>query len=157
MNQRFVDHTLQHTSVFLRLGKAYNSSTQEFEALTGIRAPTWRLLFLIHLKPGIGQKNLTRLIRVDPGSITRQLKDIEHQGLIVRAPDPLDARMVRVKLSAKGNALVKRVMKIRLQFLQRMLNDIPAQDIETFIRVLDKICLNLGDDVQMPELIGKPD
>jgi MarR family transcriptional regulator, organic hydroperoxide resistance regulator len=152
MNQPFLDETLQHTSVFLRLGKAYNASTQEFEKLTGIRAPAWRLLFLTHLHPGISQRSLIQMIRVDPGSITRQLKELEGQGLIVRAADSLDARMVRVKLSTKGNAQVKRVMGIRLEFLQRMLKDIPARDIETFIHVLDKICLNLGDEVQLPEL-----
>ncbi|MBM3363616.1 MAG: MarR family transcriptional regulator [Betaproteobacteria bacterium] len=152
MNQPFLDETLQHTSVFLRLGKAYNASIQEFETLTGIRAPAWRLLFLIHLQPGIGQKSLIRMIRVDPGSITRQLKELERQGLIVRAPDSLDARMARVKLSPKGSSQVKRIMAVRLEFLQRMLKDIPTQDIQTFIQVLDKICLNLGDDLQLPEL-----
>ena len=155
MNQPFLDDSLQHTSVFLRLGKAYNASIQEFETLTGMRAPAWRLLFLIHLQPGIGQKSLIQMIRVDPGSITRQLKELERQALIVRAPDSLDARMVRVKLSPKGNTHVKRIMGIRLEFLQRMLKDIPAKDVETFIHVLDKICLNLGDEVQLPEPMRK--
>ena len=155
MNQPFLDDSLQHTSVFLRLGKAYNASIQEFETLTGMRAPAWRLLFLIHLQPGIGQKSLIQMIRVDPGSITRQLKELERQALIVLAPDSLDARMVRVKLSPKGNTQVKRIMGIRLEFLQRMLKDIPAKDVETFIHVLDKICLNLGDEVQLPEPMRK--
>lgn len=146
------EHPLQHTSVFLRLGKAYNASTQAFEALTGVRAPAWRLLFLIHLTPGIGQKSLIRMIRVDPGSITRQLKELERQGLILRAADPLDARMVRVRLSVRGKAQVRRILQLRAQFLQRMLDGIPAADIDTLIRVLDRICLNLGDDVQLPDV-----
>jgi len=36
-----------------------------------------------------------------------------------------------------------------------MLKDISAKDVETFIHVLDKICLNLGDEVQLPEPMRK--
>jgi len=146
----YVDQTLQHTTVFLRLGKAYNASIQAFEASAGISGPRWRLLFLISNQPGISQKELIRQIRVDPGSITRQLKGLEADGLIQRSDDATDTRLTRVRLSATGKAEVRRVMKVRRAFLERMVAGIPPRNMDLCLQVLDRICLNLGDTEELP-------
>ena len=66
MNQPFLDESLQHTSVFLRLGKAYNASIQEFETLTGMRAPAWRHVFT--LRPDDARDPSNRTLFVPAGS-----------------------------------------------------------------------------------------
>ena len=45
------DTDTDHATVFLRLGKAYNAATQAFEALTGVGAARWRLLYLVQAQP----------------------------------------------------------------------------------------------------------
>lgn len=146
----YVDQTLQHTTVFLRLGKAYNASIQAFEQSAGISGPRWRLLFLIHTNPGVSQKDLIRMIRVDPGSITRQLKGLETDGLIARSDDPVDTRLTRVRLTTAGKAEVRRVMKLRRVFLERMVAGIPPRNMDLCLKVLDQICVNLGDTEVLP-------
>ena len=144
------EHALPTSTVFLRLGKAYNTSTQAFEALTGVGAARWRLLYLIANQPRVTQKELIRLVRVDPGSITRQLKAMEEAGLITRSDDEKDMRLTRVALTAGGRREVQRVLRLRARFLKRMVSGIRPDALQTCLTVLDAICINLGDDSPSP-------
>lgn len=138
------------STVFLRLGKAYNAATQAFEALTGVSAARWRLLYLIHQQPLVSQKQLIRQVRVDPGSITRQLKALEADGLIGRSDDPQDTRLTRVRLTKSGQTLVRRVLRQRAGFLESMVSGIPRRDVLTCLRVLESMSSNLGDNEPLP-------
>lgn len=137
-------------AVLLWLGKTYHAATAAFEASTGITAARWRLLFLIHRQGSCTQKLLTRQIRVDPGSITRQIKALEADGLIQREDDPSDNRLTRVTLSPKGEALVANVMVARQEFLEHLLDGLAAADVETCIRVLEHLAVKAGDAQPVP-------
>lgn len=132
------------------LGKAYHASTNNFEESTGVTAARWRLLFLIHRQKSCTQKALISEIRVDPGSITRQLKALEAEKLIVRTDDPADNRLTRVSLSPLGDKLVQGILEKRKRFLETMLKGIPAEDLKTCIQVLESISVNLGDERPIP-------
>ena len=137
-------------SMLLRLGKAYNTATQSFEAATGVSAARWRLLYLIALQSGISQRQLIRQVRVDPGSITRQLRVLQDDGLIERRADPADARLMLLLLTRAGRTEVARVMRLRRQFLAEMVDGVSERDLRTAMKVLDRICVNLGDDAPLP-------
>jgi MarR family transcriptional regulator, organic hydroperoxide resistance regulator len=147
---RAAEAEFQPATIFLHLGKAYNAATQAFEALTGVSAARWRLLYLISQQPLMSQKQLVRLVRVDPGSITRQLSSLQREGLLQRSDDPVDTRLTRVELTAAGRAEVRRVMRLRKQFLRQMVRDVSAPDLDTTMRVLDQISANLGDREPVP-------
>lgn len=146
----------QVSTVFLRLGKAYNAATQAFESLTGVGAARWRLLYLIHQQPLVSQKHLIGQVRVDPGSITRQLKALEADGLIARSDDPQDTRLTRVRLTQSGQSLVRGVMRQRAGFLERMVSGMPRRKVLTCLQVLEGISRNLGDDEPLPPLRRSP-
>jgi MarR family transcriptional regulator, organic hydroperoxide resistance regulator len=138
-------------AIFLRLGKAYNASTQAFEALTGLGAPRWRLLFLAHLQPGLSQKEITAQVRVDPGAITRQLHALEDAGLIARRDDARDTRLTRIHLTRRGQSLVRSVLRQREEFLQQMTAGIAQADLVRAMTVLERIAANLGDHEPLPQ------
>jgi len=144
-----------HATVLLRLGKAYNAATQAFEALTGVGAARWRLLYLVHRQPLVSQKTLIRQVRVDPGSITRQLSALERDGLVERRDDPRDSRLTLVRLTRAGQAEVRRVMRLRARFLGQMVQGLPPQDVAACLRVLEAICINLGDDEPLPQAVRR--
>ena len=143
-----------HATVFLRLGKAYNAATQAFEALTGVGAARWRLLYLVHRQPLVSQKTLIRQVRVDPGSITRQLSALERDGLVERRDDPRDSRLTLVRLTRAGQAEVRRVMRLRARFLAQMVQGLPPRDVAACLRVLEGISRNLGDDEPLPQAVA---
>jgi DNA-binding MarR family transcriptional regulator len=138
------------STIFLRLGKAYHVATNAFEAITGVSAARWRLIYLVGCQPGISQRALVRQVKVDPGSITRQLTSLQADGLIERREDTQDARVLRLRLTARGRREVARVMRIRAEFLQTMVQGVPETDLHVAARVLDRMSLNLGDDTPLP-------
>lgn len=138
------------STIFLWLGKAYHAATNAFEESTGVTAARWRLLFLIHRQRGCTQKALISEIRVDPGSITRQLKALEAEKLIVREDDPADNRLTRVSLSPLGDKLVQGILEKRKRFLETMLQGIPPEEVDACIHVLERISMNVGDDRPIP-------
>ncbi len=140
------DHT-----ILLRLGRAYHAATQAFEVATGVSAARWRLLYLIACHPGIGQRQLVRLVQVDPGSITRQLSHLETEALIERRSDADDARVLRLHLTRRGRQLVQRVMRIRSDFLSDMVAGVTADELATTLAVLDRVAQNMGDNSPLPQ------
>ena len=137
-------------TTLLRLGRAYHAATEAFETATGVSAARWRLLYLIVCHPGIGQRQLVRMVQVDPGSITRQLNALQAEGLIERLSDDADARVARLQLTRRGRQLVQRVMRIRSGFLDGMVAGVSAADLQTTHAVLDRIAANLGRHGPLP-------
>jgi DNA-binding MarR family transcriptional regulator len=135
---------LERTAVLLLLARAYNTSTMAFETHAGIKTARWRLLFLVSQLGTCTQKTLIDLIRVDAGPITRELAQLETEGLILRADAEHDKRLTNVSLTAPGKALVRRVMKKRREFLERMLQGVPEHDVQAFLRTLEAIAQNLS-------------
>jgi DNA-binding MarR family transcriptional regulator len=134
---------LDRTAVLLLLARAYNTSTSAFELDTGISSPRWRLLFLVHRLGTCTQKRLIEIINVDAGSVTRQLAQLERDGLIVRTDAPHDKRLTEVALTGQGRALVKSTMKKRRAFLERMLQGVAPNEVAIFLKTLEQIDRNL--------------
>jgi DNA-binding MarR family transcriptional regulator len=136
--------SIDRTAVLLLLARAYNTSTAAFELHTGISSPRWRLLFLVQRLGTCTQKQLIELINVDAGSVTRQLTQLERDGLIARVDAAHDKRLTNVSLTTEGRALVRRIMKKRSEFLERMLEGVPPDEVAVFLRTLETIDRNLA-------------
>lgn len=135
---------LERGAVLLLLARAYNTSTAAFERHTGIASARWRLLFLLHRLGTCTQKQLIALINVDAGPVTRQLSQLERDGLIVRIDAAHDRRLTDVSLTAAGRSLVRRTMTRRRKFLERMLEGVPPADVAALLRTLESIDRNLA-------------
>lgn len=138
------------STVFQWLAKSYHTAANAFEQATNVSAARWRLLFIVDRQKSCTQKFLISQVQVDAGSITRQLKMLESEGLIHRENDPADARLTRVSLTAEGKAYVKDIYKRRAAFLERMLAGIPQKDLEVLVRSFERINSNLGDTTPLP-------
>jgi MarR family transcriptional regulator, organic hydroperoxide resistance regulator len=134
---------LDRTAVLLLLARAYNTSTSAFELHTGISSPRWRLLFLVHRLGTCTQKRLIEIINVDAGAVTRQLTQLERDGLISRVDAVHDKRLTEVSLTAQGRALVRSIMKKRRAFLERMLQGVSPEEVAVFLKTLEQIDRNL--------------
>ena len=134
-----------NNTAFEWIGRTYNLATAAFEKSTGVTAARWRLLFIIHRHKSCTQKQLISEIRVDPASITRQVKVLEAEGLIQRDPDTQDSRLTRVMLSPSGKTYVKRILSTRKAFLERMQEGVSAEDLTVLTRVLEHMSANLDD------------
>lgn len=67
-------------------------------------------------------------------SLTVQAAALEQQGLIAREPEPSDRRLVRVRLTAKGNRVLQASRTRRNAYLARMLRGLPASELTVLER-----------------------
>ncbi len=72
--------------------------------------------------------DLAATLGVDPSTVTRLCDRLERKGMISRVRDGADRREVRLRLSARGAALVRSVTRRRREEIRRILEALsPAQ------------------------------
>lgn len=75
-------------------------------ALEGeLRVGQEQLLLQLWGADGLSQSQLVERLCVEPPTVTKMLQRVESAGLVERRPDPEDARVSRVFLTAAGRAL----------------------------------------------------
>jgi DNA-binding MarR family transcriptional regulator len=129
----------EERDVMLVLSRVYHLAVESLEGHVGIPVPRWRLLFLLHVHGQCTQKDLTKMINIDPGSITRSLKTLESHKLVARESDPTDNRLTRVMLTPLGLRAARAGMKRRRQFLMDMLGGLSRNDIASLFQSLSHI------------------
>ena len=67
-------------------------------------------------------------------TMTRMVAALERDGLVRRRTDQRDKRLVRVRATAKGRALIERGRRQRVRFLERLLDERSPFDRETLAR-----------------------
>lgn len=81
-----------------------------------------------------GPKTLGQLAaaeQVRPPTVTRLARELERLGLVRRESDKGDARVARLRSSAKGTAVLQRGRDLRIGELERRLRTLSATELRT--------------------------
>ena len=81
-----------------------------------------------------GPKSLGELAaaeQVKPPTITRLARELERLGLVKRERDTADARVARLRSTAKGSAILRRGRELRIGELERRLRALSAEELRT--------------------------
>lgn len=79
----------------------------------------------------------------DKTTITRRIDLLVKKGFLFREIDSQDRRIVRVYLTDKAKEIKPNLISNILDFHKEVLNDIPQEDLDTTIKTLEKIILNI--------------
>ncbi|TWH01266.1 DNA-binding MarR family transcriptional regulator [Mesorhizobium sp. J18] len=86
------------------------------------------VLMNLYRHPGMSQHDLARRLLVGRSNITMLLPQLEAQGLLERESDPKDKRIMRLRLTEKGEALLMRALEIYQGLIDKvMAQSTPAQ------------------------------
>ena len=86
------------------------------------------LLMNLYRHPGASQHDIARKLLVGRSNVTMLMPQMEKQGLIVREADAKDKRVLRLKLTAKGEDVLLRALKAYTALIDRvMASSTPAQ------------------------------
>ena len=112
-----------------------------------------RLIFLLANNEGVSQRELATLARVKPGSISEVLERLEKDQLVERWRDQQDRRIVRVKLTAKGQQMHLKNLRARQEFAI-----VGCHFTMNFLQDLDKgrpfRCRNVSQELPLELLPG---
>lgn len=85
--------------------------------------------------------------RVQRPTATRILAGLDAAGLVVREPDARDGRVVRVRVTPAGRALLRRLRGRKTAYLARRMRRLEPEEIATLERAAAILERLLGEDV----------
>ncbi len=90
-------------------------------------------------KEGTPSTKLAPKMGMEPRSLTRMIKSLENDGLIVKEADKIDKRMVRIFLTKEGKKLRKKAKEVVLQFNEAIQAEIDPKELENCFKTLRKV------------------
>ena len=100
------------------------------------------------------QRDLAAHLSVEHPTLVRLLDSLEAQVLIRREPVPGNARANRIALSPAAAPMVEAAERVSEGLRQRVLGDIPREDLETALRVLRSVTTKLETLDAVPRMAG---
>lgn len=92
---------------------------QPLLAPLGLTYPQYLVMLVLWEEDGASVKRLGERLQLDSGTLTPLLKRMEAAGLLTRARDRADERVVRIRLTAEGRALEARAAGVPKALLCR--------------------------------------
>ncbi len=101
------------------------------------------VLALLWYKEGVKQQEIADELRRDKTTITRIVENMIKRNLIVRIPDTKDRRNKLIYLTQKGKELQKDMVESSGMIYYQALQNIPDEEIDVCLKVLNKVLRNL--------------
>ena len=128
---------------FQHLASVCSESRQAFDHHVGMSQLRRQLLILLSELGEVSHAALQQHLAVDGATITRLVKQFESEGVLSRRLDPQDNRYTLVSLTGSGQQTVAGLSAAHRLFQARLLADIPKEEQETALRVLERLRANI--------------
>ena len=90
----------------------------------GLTHPQYLVMLALWQHGQLSVKDLSRLLQLDPGTLSPLVKRLEAAGLVSRARDPRDERALAITLTDAGQALRERAERIPAGIVERLGMDV---------------------------------
>src|SRR3569832_1357498 len=92
-----LDPTLDFMRLLWNIEHNLQSASKVMAGRLGITGPQRLVLRVVAQFPGISAKDVARLLHLHPSTVTGILQRLERKKVLLRAPDPIDTRRVRLR------------------------------------------------------------
>src|ERR1700716_4749637 len=125
--------------------RAHRQRADEKLSKLGLHVGQEMMLFQLWVEDGLTQSQLAQYANVELPTMTKMVQRMEHAGLVVRRPDPEDARISRVYLTEQGRSLEQPFFRAWTQLEERTLAGLTQVEQMLLRRMLLQIDMNLSD------------
>lgn len=112
----------------------------------GIAPMHVRVMKVIHRKKSCTAIDIASLFKRDKAQITRIVKQLIDQGYVKKEPNPEDNRSQFLVLTSQGKAIQENLLKFSEEMQQQITQGIDLKEMETFIKVAQKMTANLASE-----------
>lgn len=126
-------------SLVQALAKTHHELGVAFERDAGMSRSRLYLLACLRQADEVTQAALQSALGVDGAAITRQVKQLESDGMVTRRADPEDHRFTLVALTPPGRKLADASVKKRDAFEARLTSALPAKERDAVAKALEKL------------------
>ncbi len=109
----------------------------------GITVPKWRVLAVLHARPGTTMNQLAELTTIERTTLTRTLDAMVRARLVARRADRRDRRSLRLRLMGRGKQIFDRILPLVLEENYHSVRGIGRGNLAQFRRMLNRMIENL--------------
>ena len=148
----------QRSSIILRrVFQVVNGQSKKAERETGLTGPQLWAIKIISQGAPIMVSEIARQMYLHPATVVGILDRLEKQDFVTRVRSKEDRRVVRVELTARGEALVKKAPEVAQGLLVAGLEKLPLKRLKNIAEGLDQLVVLLGAQGIPPQLILSPE
>ena len=126
--------------------KTYQVLMNGVSKILGITSAQFSLMRLLALsETNVGVMDLSRQLGINAAAVTRQVKELEKNGLIRRRADPRDARRSYIRLSPKGERLFQDAHDRAHRLEWSIASAVGAEEMTHAAQVLVKLRTFMGE------------
>ena len=103
----------------------------------GLTHPQYLVMLALWQRAPLSVRDLSRLLQLDPGTLSPLLKRLESTGYLRRERDPADERSLAVTLTAEGRALREEALKIPPAVVERL--GMPLEELHALHAALTRV------------------
>ncbi|MFD2114613.1 MarR family winged helix-turn-helix transcriptional regulator [Paenibacillus yanchengensis] len=133
----------EESTIIDRLQSLYIQLNAKFGSCTGISPSRFRLLQTLHDVDEINQTSLQKELKIDGAAITRHLKQMEADRIIVRRKCPKDNRVTLVKLTDDGRQKIITYREEKIRFLTQMLDGFSPEEQTLLSSMIERMQGNI--------------
>lgn len=115
------------------------SAARDFASAVGLTVPEWRILSVVGARGSISLAELTRILAVDKGWVSRTVVELTGRGLVERLPAPHNERLFQLRLTQDGSALHLSGSKVSIARQHRLEAALGADECERFYAALERL------------------
>lgn len=120
--------------------RTYQVLMAGFSRETGMPASRFTLMRLLAIADkDLGVVDLARHLDINAAAVTRQVQDLEREGLLRRRPHPKDRRRSYVDLSPKGRKLFGEIHDRNHKLEQALSTALGADEMSAAAKTLEKL------------------
>jgi MarR family transcriptional regulator for hemolysin len=127
-----------------RVGSLWRANLDTHLRAWEINMMDWQILWLLQQEDvRYNQYMLASRLGIETSHLVRLLDRMEKRHLLERHPDPHDRRQKRIVITPDGLALFGEVENEIARLRETVLTEIPADTLESGIRLLERIVYNI--------------
>lgn len=109
-----------------------------------LKPPAAGMLLIARKLENPSQKDLAGEMSVTAPSITMMVRRLEESGFLTREPDPEDQRIIRIRLTDKGNRAADEMSQIRRTMDERAIHNVTVEEQVILRRILLQMIENIN-------------
>lgn len=102
----------------------------------GLSVAEWRVLVHLQRHGTVSVRDIQEFTNLEKSRVSRAVQRLEAAGLVAKAPSEVDARLVEIALTAQGQTTLSAILPAAKDVESRLLEAVPAADLETFFQVI---------------------
>lgn len=111
----------------------------------GLTVARAEVVWLVHHRGPMRQRDLADALRVSPRNVTGLLDALEATGFVVRTPHPGDRRAALIQLTGKGRSAAGALSADQAEFASYLFGDMSQAELDRFLAIAGRLLGRLRD------------